>query len=598
MLSQAFLYLLFAVITVPIARKFKLGSILGYLIAGILIGPVFGLVGSEVSSVQHFAEFGVVMMMFLIGLELEPKEIWQMRYQLIGLGGMQILLTSALLVAIAIWLFGFAWNQAIALSLILSLSSTAIVLQSLQESKRLGTKAGQSALSVLITQDIAVIPFFAILPLLVIDQSRQALNHVDDNMITHLPGLLQAIIIFSVILSMIIIGKLLLRHVFRYIAKTKSIEIFTALALLLIIGITIVMNKIGLSAALGTFIAGVILSDSEYRHEIESQISPFKGLLMGIFFIAIGASINFTLFISNWTYILAWVGMILSSKLVVLMALARIYKLKGADFWLFSLSLTQSGEFAFVLLTLAFSLSLLAEHTVNIIVLVVIITMLITPLLFLLYEKVLIPLYQQHNNAKADQVTHHSEVVIAGTGRFGQIIARVLNANDYDPVILDYNIDMIDTFRKYGNTSYFGNVLSPGVLESAGVQDAKVFIAALGNKDNQTTLVSMLKRHNKDLLIIARAKDRHHVYELEEAGADFVIRETFESASLAALEALTMLGDSKKQAQKKVDLFKSHDQASLKKLKALWLKSGEDKHYVSQATADKDALSELMSQEK
>ncbi|MCF6777277.1 cation:proton antiporter [Thiotrichales bacterium 19X7-9] len=597
-LIQAALYLLFATITVPIAKRLKLGSVLGYLVAGILLGPLFGIIGSEVKSVQHVAEFGIIIMMFLIGLELKPKEVWSMRYQLVGLGGLQIVLTTCLITGIITLLFNFTWNQAVAISLILALSSTAIVLQSVNETKQTNTQAGQSILSVLIMQDITVIPIFAILPMLVLNTANVIQNNTQHtSLISHLSYFMQTVIIISVILMIIIISKCFLNHLFRYIAKTKLIEIFTALTLLIVIGISIVMETIGLSAALGTFIAGVILSDSEFRHEIESQISPFKGLLMGIFFISIGASINFVLFYDYWYQILSWAILLIISKMLILMLLARIYKLKSANFWLFSLALAQGGEFAFVLLSFSLNLSLLSQLAVEMITLIVIISMILTPVLFLLYEKIILPKYQEISNEEADTIESKSDIIIAGAGRFGQISARVLNANKFDPIILDYDINMVETFRKYGNTAYYGNVLMPELLISAGIADAKVFIAAIDDRDCQTKLVSMLKRHQPNLLVIARAKDRHHIYELEEAGADFIVRETFESAALAATEALIMLGDDEETAKRKVDIFKEHDAKSLSNLKKIWLDHGEDKNYVSQVSINQNTLSELMKSE-
>ncbi|MGQ4003002.1 monovalent cation:proton antiporter-2 (CPA2) family protein [Francisellaceae bacterium CB299] len=597
-LTQAAFFLLFAVITVPIAKKLKLGSVLGYLIAGVLLGPLFGLIDTEIESIQHFSEFGVVMMMFLIGLELKPNEIWSMRYQLIGLGGLQVLLTTVLLSFVATFIFGFSWNISIAIGLILSLSSTAIVLQSTQEAKQMNTKAGQSILSVLISQDIAVIPIFAILPLLVVESVSSSTNtSTHQSFIGDLPGFAQAIIILVTICLMIIIGKFTLRYIFRYIAKTKLAEIFTALVLLLVISVSILMESLGLSAALGAFIAGVILSENEYRHEIESQISPFKGLLMGIFFISIGASINFILLWDNWEYILLGTILLISIKMITLMVLARIYKLKKSDFWLFSLSLAQGGEFAFVLLGFALTLSLITPYTVNIITLIVIISMLFTPLLFLFYEKKIMLIYQNKNNKEADNFDHSSKIIIAGAGRFGQIAARILTSNNYNPIILDSDATTIQTFRKYGAVAYYGDALTPGLLMSAGISTAKVFIAAIDDRSDQTELVSMLRRHHKELIIIARARDRHHVYELENAGANYTIRETFESANLAAIEALTALGEDRKIAESKINTFKKHDENSLKAMKEIWLKNGEDKNYINEANINRDFLTKLMQRE-
>ncbi len=594
MLSQAALFLFFAIITVPIAKKFKLGSVLGYLLAGILIGPLFGLIGSEVSSIQHFAELGVVMMMFLIGLELKPKEIWHMKSQLLGLGGMQIVLTTILLGLSTHFIFRFELYPSIALGLIFSLSSTAIVLQSLQETKQLNTKAGKSILSVLISQDIAVIPIFAILPMLVISSTNASVANRHLGFMASLPGYVQALVILAVIILMIFVGKYILRYVFRYVAKTKLVELFTALVLLLIIAVSLTMESLGLSAALGTFIAGVILSESEYRHEIESQISPFKGLLMGVFFISIGASINFVLFAQNWIYILVAVLLLICIKIIILALLAKVYRLKTTNFWLFSLSLAQGSEFAFVLLGFALTLGLFQSYIVSIAILVIILSMLLTPIIFLIYERVILVKYQNKQNMPNDTIAHQSNIIIAGAGRFGQIIARVLNANQHEPVILDYDIDMVETFRKYGNTAYYGNALLPEVLISAGIMNSTIFVAALDDRDSQTELVAMVRRHEKNIKIIARARDRHHAYELEEAGANYVIRETFESASTTAIEALIMLGDDKDIATQKVNIFKAHDIESMKKLKQEWLENGTNKDYIDHANTNKQMLAALM----
>ncbi len=595
-MTQIALYLLFALITVPIAKRLKLGSVLGYLIAGVLLGPLFGLIGSEALTIQHIAEFGVVMMMFLIGLELRPKSIWQMRYQLLGLGTMQVLISALILTVLMVFLLQFTWQSALAVGMVLALSSTAIVLQSLQEIKQMDTKAGQSILSVLIAQDIAVIPIFSILPILVVGD--QVMNTQHQSWLSHFPAGIQALIIFVIICLMVLIGKYIMRYVFRYIAQTRLAEIFTALVLLLIIGVALMMESIGLSAALGAFIAGVILSGSEYRHEIESQISSFKGLLMGVFFISIGTSIHFSVLQAHWQHIILYVIVLMLIKMVVLMLLARVFRLKGADFWLFSLSLTQGGEFAFVLLSFAVSLSVLTMGVSEIITLVVILSMIITSILFLMYEKVILPHYQGRNNAPEDSIAHQGKVIIAGAGRFGQIVARVLRANKYESVILDYDSNMINTFRRYGNRAYYGNALNPEMLLAAGIESAEVFVAATNDQEAQTALVRLIRRHSSRIQIIARATNRHHVYELEEAGANYVIRETFESAAKAAEEVLIKLGDSKESAFEKVSIFKEYDQKTLEKLKTLWLKSGESKVYINQLTANSDTLSQLMQTEK
>ncbi|MCL4156127.1 UNVERIFIED_CONTAM: hypothetical protein GTU68_058157, partial [Idotea baltica] len=342
LLNEAFVYLCAAVIAVPVANRLGLGSVLGYLIAGVVIGPVIGLVGSETTEVQHFAEFGVVMMLFLVGLELQPAMLWKMRQQLIGLGGLQVTVTTAVFAGIGI-AFGLAWQSALALGMILALSSTAIVLQTLNEKGWLKTRGGQSSFSVLLTQDIAVIPMLAVLPLLAIGVSHDGIDGSGNS----------ALVILVVIAAIIIAGRHLLRPVFRFIAEARLREIFTATALLLVIGIALLMDFVGLSPALGTFLAGVVLSDSEYRHELEADIEPFKGLLLGLFFLTVGAGIDFELLFGAPLMIMGLVIGLMTVKFAVLFALGTLFRLQGADRWLFALGLAQAGEFAFVLFGIA-----------------------------------------------------------------------------------------------------------------------------------------------------------------------------------------------------------------------------------------------------
>ena len=592
-LSQVFIYLLFAVIVVPISKRLGFGSVLGYLIAGILIGPILNLVGNEVGSVQHFAEFGIVIMMFLIGLELKPSMLWALRGQLIGLGGLQIILSTIVLTAIAITM-GFSWNEALAIGMILSLSSTAIILQTLRENGYLNITAGQSVFSVLLSQDIAVIPILAILPLLAFQTS---IPNTNASVAEGMPHWLHALLVIACIFLIILSGRYLLRPIFRYIAQTKLMEIFTAFALLLVIGIALLMDFLGVSPALGAFVAGVVLSNSEYRHEVESQILPFKGLLMGVFFISIGAGVNFNLFFENYQEIILWVALLMISKCIVLMFLAYIFKLKKADFWLFSLSLSQAGEFAFVLFSFVGGLYILSSTTISLMILVVIISMILTPLLFVVLEKIIMPLFTQEDQKHADNIAHKSHVIVAGVGRFGQVVARILNANKFNPIVLDHDAQTIETFRKFNNFVYYGNALTPSVLASAGLADARLFIAAIDDREGQTTLVQLVKRHFPNLPVIARARDRHHVYELEQAGADFVIRELFESSLLAAEKALTFLGESEQNSKRKICLFKKNDLEMLQSLKQSWLDNGVDAAYVNKATENSTTLATIMQTE-
>ncbi|MCF6807902.1 monovalent cation:proton antiporter-2 (CPA2) family protein [Thiotrichales bacterium 19S9-12] len=591
--EQVFIYLLAAVIAVPLAKRLGLGSLLGYLIAGIIIGPLIGLVTDDLEGVKHFAEFGVILMLFIIGLELKPSSLWQMKKQIIGLGGLQILLSAIILASIAC-AWGYQWNQALTIGLILSLSSTAIVLQVLQEKGWLKTKAGRSSLSVLLSQDIAIVPIFALLPLLATNDIIDIAN--DHNEIIDLPGGLQALSILGVILGIILIGRFLIRPVFRYIVQLGMLEIFTAFTLLLVVGIALLMNNLGLSPALGTFLAGVVLSDSEYRHEIESQIMPFKGMLMGLFFISIGVSINFMLLLDDISMILIWAFILVIVKFLVLALLARIFKLKGGDFWLFSLSLAQAGEFGFVLFAFADISDVIAVETAQIFVLVITISMILTPLLFILFERVIQPKLAKDMNLSPSDHSKESAVV-AGIGRFGQVIVRLLNGNDYLTTAVDHNQALIEQFNQYGGKGFYGSALSLDLLEKAGIKQARLFVAAINNREVQVELVKLVKSHYPYKRVIARAIDRHHLYELEEAGADYIVRETFEAAIEAGFQSLLFLGEKRDQAKLRKGLFKAYDLRLIGELKLKWLERNKKRKYVDPQTSMINELEIILKKE-
>ncbi|MCF6775885.1 monovalent cation:proton antiporter-2 (CPA2) family protein [Thiotrichales bacterium 19X7-9] len=589
--EQVFIYLLAAVIAVPLAKRLGLGSLLGYLIAGIIIGPLIGFVTDNLDGVKHFAEFGVILMLFIIGLELKPSVLWQMRKQLVGLGGLQIVLSTIALAIVAL-LWGFHWNQALTIGLILSLSSTAIVLQILQEKGWLKTKAGQSSLAVLLSQDIAIIPIFALLPLLALGDFSHLNGHQS---LIKLPGWMQALLILGVILGIILIGRFLIRPLFRYIVHLRMLEIFTAFTLLLVVGIALLMNNLGLSPALGTFLAGVVLSDSEYRHEIESQIMPFKGMLMGLFFISIGASINFMLLINDLSTIIIWSVILVVIKFLILALLAKLFKLGSGDFWLFSLGLAQAGEFGFVLFAFADISHILDDQVADMFVLAVTLSMMLTPLLFILFERVIQPkiAYKMHHN----NLNHKEYAVVAGIGRFGQVITRLLNGNDYLTSVVDHNAALIEQFNKYGGQGYYGSALSLELLEQAGIKSAKLFVAAINDRRVQVELVKLIKHHYPYKRVIARAIDRHHVYELEEAGADYIVRETFEAAIEAGYQSLLFLGEKPDRAKLRKSLFKAYDLRLVNELKLKWQKKNKDKAYVDPQTSMINELEIILKKE-
>ncbi len=547
-LLSAFIYLCAAVIAVPVAKRLGLGSVLGYLIAGVVIGPVLGLVGSETTSIQHFAEFGVVMMLFLVGLELEPRMLWAMRHRLLGLGGLQVGITALAFFAVGL-LFGFDWRVALTIGLILSLSSTAIVLQTFSEKGLDKTEGGRTAFSVLLFQDIAVIPMLALIPLLAMpgvvgsDHSHGDAAHAQISLVADLHGWVYGLVILGAIAGVIIAGHYLSRPLFRFVASTGLREAFTAAALMLVIGIAVLMSLVGLSPALGTFLAGVVLANSEFRHELETDIEPFKGLLLGLFFITVGAGIQFPLLFANIGTVLGLTLGVMLLKATVLFGLALLFRTRLNEGWLFTLSLAQAGEFGFVLLSYSIQNSVLPADIVPILSLVVALSMLLTPLLFILYDHLVMPRYEAGEESREpDAIEDRGPVIIAGIGRFGQIVNRLLRANNVPTVVLDREVNQIENMRHIRIKSYFGDVTRPDLLHTAGVEDATLFVVAIDDRERAVELVHHLKKNYPNLRVLARAFDRGHFYSLREAGADLIVSETYHSALELGTEALKEVG--------------------------------------------------------
>lgn len=601
---QALIYLSAAVISVPIAKRLGMGSVLGYLLAGIIVGPyVLGLVGEEGTDVMHFAEFGVVLMLFLIGLELKPSLLWSMRRSIFGLGGFQVLITTSVVAGIAMF-FGLNIWQSITIGLILALSSTAIVLQSLAEKGLLKTQGGQGSFSVLLFQDIAVIPILAILPLMAnqIDVGNivaAGADHVESlTGVASLPGWQQVLIIFGVVSIIIFVGRFLARYLFRFIASTGLREIFTAAALLLVIGIAVAMDQVGLSPALGTFLAGVVLADSEYRHELESDIEPFKGLLLGLFFIAVGSFIDFQILIQNPGLILGLVGILIAVKFSVLYFLGRVFGLRSGHEMLFSLALAQAGEFAFVLISFSSQNAILDDSVTSILLIVVALSMLVTPLLLILNEKVLQPIYRKRvNEPDADEITDkENAVIIAGFGRFGVVIGRFLKANGISATILDNNPGNIQVLRKFGFKVFYGDASRPDLLHTAGAAEAKLLIITLENREQITEIVKHVKQTYPNLKVIARAIDVPHSFELEDLNVDAFRRETYDSSLELGISALSELGYTKFQAHRVARSFKYHDNIIMQELHKLWGK--DDKHYMHEVKRFSQQLEDTLAAEQ
>jgi monovalent cation:proton antiporter-2 (CPA2) family protein len=548
---QAFIYLCAAVIAVPIAKRLGLGSVLGYLIAGVVIGPVTGLVGQETVTIQHFAEFGVVMMLFLVGLELEPKSLWAMRHRLIGLGGLQVVLTTLVVMCIGL-LLDLRLSIALTIGLVFSLSSTAIVLQTFNEKGLARTEGGKNAFSVLLFQDIAVIPMLALIPLLAIpelvEQARQltavaAEHHEEMSLVADLPAWAHALVVVGAVVSLVVGGFYLSRPLFRYVANSGLREIFTTTALMLVIGIAALMSLVGLSPALGTFLAGVVLANSEFRHELEADIEPFKGLLLGLFFITVGAGIDFQVLSDQTLLILGITTGLILVKAGVLLVLTFIFRIKGSSRWLLTLSLAQAGEFGFVLLAYTSQNFVLPLEITRLLSLVVALSMFLTPGLFIVFEKLILPRFEEtENEREPDKIDDRGQVIIAGIGRFGQIVNRFLVANGVKTIVLDHQAGQIEMMRMINIKSYFGDAARPDLLHTAGIDDARLLVVAIDDKLRSLELVTHVKKHHPQVQVLARAYDRGHNYELRDAGADFIISETYHSAMEMGREALERTG--------------------------------------------------------
>ena len=534
-LVNSFIYLSAAVLAVPLSKALGLGSIIGYLAAGIAIGPWgIGLVANG-EDILHFAEFGVVLMLFLVGLELEPKRLWALRRPIFGWGSAQVLGCTAV-IFLAAWAFGVGWKIALVAALGLALSSTAISLQVMGERNLLPTSSGQAGFSILLFQDVAAIPILALLPLLGgIAASNQA----------HAPyhQALEALKIIAIIGGIIVGGRLLLRPVLRWIANSKTPEIFTAAALLLVVGIAGLMQLVGLSMALGAFLAGVLLAESEYRRELETDIEPFKGLLLGLFFIAVGMCIDFgALMRSPGVMALIVVGF-LACKAAVIYGLAKAMKLPLQERPVFTLLLAQGGEFAFVVFQAAVGSKVFSAETASLLIGGVAVSMLLSPLLLVLFDKYLLPRFAVHRT-DLEELSEPQEapVIICGFGRYGQIVGRMVNLQGIQATVLDHDADTIDAVRAFGFRVHYGDATRLDLLRTAGAASAKVIVVAVDGIDQSLKIVDMVQEHFPHLSIVARARNVTHLYQLRDRNVPAIERELFDASMRSARSVLEALG--------------------------------------------------------
>jgi glutathione-regulated potassium-efflux system ancillary protein KefC len=578
-LIPSVVFLASAVLAVVLSHRLGLGSVAGYLLAGIAIGP-FGLkLIDKVQDVRPFAELGVVFLLFVIGLELEPKRLWNMRGRLLSLGLSQVIGSIALIAAVA-WAAGVDVRVGVLAGMALALSSTALALQPLTERGALKNKGGQAVFAILLFQDIAVIPMLALLPLLGAAGSGAGTAF-------SWGGLGFAL---AVIGATLVGGHFLAQPVFRHIARTRQREIFTAFALLLVLGIAWGFESAGLSMALGTFLAGVLLAESEYRHEIEAAVEPFKGLLLGLFFIAVGMGVDFGLLLRKPLIILGLIVGLFMLKSAVLWVIARLARLPAGERPLFILLLAQGGEFAFVLLTLGVQREVLPFDTAQAMTLAVALSMLSTPFLLVFHDKVLAPRFAAEGAAREHEAPQAAKVIVAGLGRVGQVVARLLHGSGYEPTILDDDPDHVEELRRFGFRVFYGDATRVDLLEAAGARNADFLIIALNDPAATTQLAGTAAKHFPKLRVIARAHDMRHMFELRDIGVEIIERETFQSALALGRATLAAVGADAERAARAVQSFAEHDDVVLAKLYAVH-KSDSDAHVsVSNELRDQFAL--------
>jgi glutathione-regulated potassium-efflux system ancillary protein KefC len=550
-LTKAAIFFAAAVIVVPVFKRLGLSSVLGYLVAGVVIGPAGLSLISDVESIMHFAEFGVVLLLFIIGLELQPQRLWTMRSQVFGLGGAQVTL-SAIVIGGAVYLAGLPPTVAVIVGLALALSSTAFALQTLAERNEMGTKHGRAAFAILLFQDVAAIPILAIVPLLGVAAMQ-----------TDTPLWLAMLRVVGVVLAVIVGGHFLLRPALRAMAKTKIPELFTATALLIVTGTALAMYSIGISMALGAFLAGMLLANSEYRHALEADIEPFKGLLLGLFFISVGMGLNLSLVAENPLAIATFVVGLLGAKGLILYALGRLWRLNGTAAKDLAVSVAQGGEFAFVIFAAAVTAGSMTTHQSELLVLVVSLSMAASPFLSLTNDWLTRRLMPKKEAVYETPPDEENPVIIAGFGRFGQIFGRVLAARKIRFTALDVSADQVDFIKRFGNKVYYGDASRVELLRAARAESAKIFILAIDDVDASVRTAETVIENFPHLKIYARARNRQHAYRLMDLGITLIQRETFLSALDLARDMLMGLGMPRAEAERTMRTFRAHDEDRL-----------------------------------
>jgi glutathione-regulated potassium-efflux system protein KefB len=578
-LETAVVFLLATVVAVPLTKRFRLGAVLGYLLAGVVIGPsVLGLV-SDTAGVSTISDFGVVLMLFVIGLELSPSRLWVMRRAVFGSGSLQVLACGLAIGAMGYFLFGLTWKAAVIVGGSLALSSTAFGLQILAERKEAGAAYGRQAFAILLFQDLAAIPLIAAVPLLGGALARDA----------HAPDIMSVIRVVGTIFAVIVGGRLLLRHVFRFVARAKSTEVFTATALLVVMGTAWLMELAGISTTLGAFLAGLLLADSEYRHELESNIEPFKGLLLGLFFVSVGMSVDLALLVAQPLLVLGMVALLLTVKALLIVPLGKLVGgLTSADSVRLAAVLASGGEFAFVILNLAQQNRLIDDGQRNLMVMAISLSMALTPLLVLAASRLVHERVRKPDRAFDTIEADAPRVIIAGFGRMGQIVARVLRAQGIQFVALESSVEQVETSRRFGGTSlFFGDPGRPEMLRAAQADKAEVFVIATDDPEANIRTARLVRRQYPNLKIVARARNRQHAFRLMDIGVEDPVRETFYSSLEMTRHVLESLDMPAEVVEARIARFRKHDSQVLR---AQYLVYDDDAALVQ---STKDALHDL-----
>lgn len=559
LMLQATLFLGAAILLVPLGKRFGIATVLGYLITGLILGPSFLDVAGDAETLLHFSEFGVVMLLFIIGLELQPSRLWALRRSIFVLGGLQVGLTGTLLMALIYQFTSLKLDTAFIVGFGLALSSTAFVLQILTEKQQLSSTHGREAFTILLFQDIAVIPLLAVIPFLsgVREQTYDLLYFGK---------------VFAVFAGLIFASRYVVRPFFKFVASSGATELLTAVALFIVMGVSILMGQIGLSMALGAFLTGVLLADSEYRHELEASIEPFKGLLLGLFFMSVGMLTNVKLILAHPILIVGAAVLLMLIKFAVITLIARLSGNRLPTSIRLGVTLAQGGEFAFVLFSVAAAQNVLKPELSNLITLVVTISMALTPLAFLLLEKVGEPIFAKRKPSREyDTIPDHEHpVIIAGFGRVGQIIGRVLRMHNIEFTAIERSANRVDFVRKFGNQVYYGDPKNPEILRAAGISKARVFILAVDDLERSITTAQYLRKNYPELIVMARARDRQHYYRLREVGVRYIWRETYLTALDISRASLELLGISPEKARETIQTFRDYDDELIDRQQAIY----------------------------